>query len=629
MKKRHERAPKQSTPTKSKKKSPSNLEGSAAKTKRPSKKAGKKSSSEPKLPVITKPKLSTPEVIEILEDMASLLEITDANPFKIRAFTNAARELESLPADLVDMVNSGELLEVPGIGKGIFGHIAEMLETGTFAEFEELRAKIPPGLLEMLRIPGVGPKKVKLLHDKLGLGGIDDLEQAARNDLIAHVPGFGEKSQERILSGIERVRKYSKRHLLGAVLAEANAVYQAVAGDPDVRRSLLGGSLRRKRETVKDIDILVSAAEPEGIMDRFVALPSVATVTAKGPTKSSVVLKAGINVDLRVVSDAEFPFAALYFTGSKQHNTDMRSRAKKMGYKLNEYGLFKGEEPTKCADEADVFAKLGLDFIPPELRESMGEIDAAEKHALPKLVTEDDMQGLFHVHTTYSDGVGTLEAMARGAEKLGFGYLGVTDHSQTAVYAGGLSIEKVEEQAREIESLNRSLDGFRIFHGIESDILPDGSLDYPDDVLASFDFVLVSIHSVLNLSQDEMTRRVVHAIENPYTTMLGHPTGRVLLSREGYKLDVNAVLDACAANNVIVEINAHPSRLDLDWRHLRAAKEKGVRIAIGPDAHSVKGLEDFRYGVAVARKGWLTKADIINCLDADEVARLFASISRV
>lgn len=618
MKNRQKRAPQKKTPQASRNKT----------TKAPSKTAPKKDAAEPKRPAITKPKLSTPEVIEILEDTASLLELTDANPFKIRAFTNAARELESLPSDLPEMVNSGELLEIPGIGKGIFAHIVEMLETGTFSEYDALQAKIPPGLIEMLRIPGVGPKKVKLLHDKLGLQSIEDLERAAQDGVIAHLPGFGEKSQERIMSGIERIRKYSKRHLLGSVLDEANAIYDAVSKDPDVHRALLGGSLRRKRETVKDIDILASADNAEGIMDRFVALPGVASVTAKGPTKSSIVLNAGINVDLRVVTDDEFPFAALYFTGSKQHNTDMRGRAKKMGYKLNEYGLFKGEEPTQCADEADVFAKLGLDFIAPELRESMGEIDAAENHTLPKLITENDIKGLFHVHTTYSDGAATLEAMVRGASELGFGYLGVTDHSQTAVYAGGLNAAKVQEQSREIKSLNRSLDGFRIFHGIESDILADGSLDYPDEILATFDFVMASVHSIFNLSQSEMTKRVIRAIENPFTTMLGHPTGRVLLTREGYKIDVNAVLDACAANNVVVEINSHPNRLDLDWRHLRAAKDKGVRIAIGPDAHSVKGLADFRFGVAVARKGWLTSADVINCLDAQGVAKLFDSISR-
>jgi DNA polymerase (family 10) len=570
-----------------------------------------------------KPKLTTAEVIGSLEDMASLLEIVGANPFKIRAFTNAARELESLPAELPDMVVSGELLDVPGIGKSIFKHIEQMLETGTFTELEELRAKVPAGLLDMMRIPGMGPKKVKAFHEELGVQSIDDLETAAQEGLIAKLPGFGEKSQARILRGIERIRSYGKRHLLNTVMSEADVVYGEISKHPDVRRSMLGGSLRRARETVKDIDILVSAKRADAIMDAFTELPNVTAVVAKGPTKSSVVLKAGVNVDLRVVSDEEFPFAALYFTGSKQHNTDMRSRAKKMGYKLNEYGLFKDDQPTPCKDEAEVFARLGLDFIPPELRESMGEIEAAEKHELPELITEDDMRGLVHVHTDYSDGTASVEAMARGAQRLGMEYLGITDHSQTAVYAGGLTEAAVEEQAREVASVNASLEGFTVFRGIESDILPDGSLDYPDDVIASFDFVMIAIHSVFNLSEAEMTDRIVRAIEHPCSTMLAHPMGRVLLSREGYQVDLNAILDACAANNVIVEINSHPSRLDLDWRHLRNARDRGVKIAVGPDAHTVKAMEDFRYGIAVARKGWLSAGDVINTLSTDEIAALF------
>ncbi|MDH3214835.1 MAG: DNA polymerase/3'-5' exonuclease PolX [Candidatus Krumholzibacteria bacterium] len=578
-----------------------------------------------KPPSAKKPKASTQEIIDILEDMANLLEIVGANPFKIRAFGNAARELDSLPTDLPDMVASGDLLEVPGIGKGIYGHIQEILETGTFTEFEELRNKVPPGLLDMLKIPGMGPKKVKTLHDKLGISTIAELEQAAQDDLISHLPGFGQRSQERILSGIQRIRNYSKRHLLSIVTKEADTIYRDICKHSDVDRALIAGSLRRSRETVKDIDILVSAKRPDRIMNDFTALTSVDSVSAKGDTKSSVVLKSGINVDLRVVSDEEFPFASLYFTGSKQHNTDMRGRAKKLGYKLNEYGLYKNDHPTPCKNEEEVFRKLGLDFIPPELRESMGEIQAAENHTLPELVTQQDIRGLFHVHTTYSDGTGTINDMAQGAKKLGLQYLGVSDHSQTAVYAGGLSPAKVKEQAAEVAAITESLKGFTVFHGIESDILPDGSLDYEDDILAMFDFVIASVHSVFNLSEAEMTSRIIRAIENPYTTMLGHPTGRVLLTREGYKVYINGIIEACAAHDVIIEINSHPSRLDLDWRHLKSAREKGVRIAIGPDSHTVKGMEDFRFGVGVARKGWLTADDVINTYSADRIRQLFRS----
>ncbi|MEE9269494.1 MAG: DNA polymerase/3'-5' exonuclease PolX [Candidatus Krumholzibacteria bacterium] len=567
--------------------------------------------------------ISKTEIAAILDDMANLLELTDANVFKIRAFSNAARELENLPGDLAEMVASGDLLEVQGIGKGIFSHIEEILETGTFAEFEELRAKFPPGLLGMLRIPGVGPKKVKTLHEELGIKNVEELEFAARTDQIAGLPGFGEKSQEKILSGIERMRKYARRHLMSTAAEAATGILEIMSSHPDVQRSLLGGSLRRGKETVKDIDILVSAMKSDAIMETFTALPDVASVVAKGATKSSIVLESGINVDLRVVSDKEFPFAALYFTGGKEHNTDMRGRAKKLGYKLNEYGLFKDDKPTVCKDERAVFKKLGLDFIEPELRESMGEIAGAEHHTLPELVTDEDVRGDLHVHTSYSDGTATLEEMALGAKTLGLEYLGVADHSQSTVYAGGLSEARVREQATEIAKLNKSLGDFRVFHGIESDILPDGSLDYPDDVLQLFDYVIASVHGTTDMSEAKMTRRIIRAIKNPYTTILGHPTGRLLLEREGYDVNLTAVIEAAAEHGVMIEINADPSRLDLDWRYVRTARDRAVRLVIGTDSHSIGALEHYRYGIGVARKGWLTRADLVNTLGADEVMKLF------
>jgi DNA polymerase (family 10) len=421
------------------------------------------------------------------------------------------------------------------------------------------------------------------------------------------------------------MRKYSGRHLLSTATGAAAAIFDKVSTHPDVQRSLLGGSLRRKRETVKDIDILVSAKKSDSIMDLFTTLPGVTSVVAKGATKSSIVLDSGINVDLRVVSDKEFAFAALYFTGSKDHNTDMRGRAKKLGYKLNEYGLFKGEKSAPCKDEEAVFNKLGLDFIPPELRESMGEIARAETHTLPELVTDREIKGVLHVHTTWSDGAASIEEMAEGAKALGFEYLGIADHSQTAVYANGLSEARVREQAKEVAALNRSFDGFAVFHGIESDILPDGSLDYPEDVLELFEYVVASIHSAFTRSEAEMTRRIIKAIANPHTTILGHATGRLLLRREGYRVDLNAVIDAAAEHGVMIEINANPSRLDLDWRYVRSARDKGVQLVINTDSHSVRGLEHYVYGVGVARKGWLTSADLVNTLGADQVKKLFHS----
>jgi DNA polymerase (family 10) len=571
------------------------------------------------------PKTSLADIIVRLEQMADMLEIVGTNPFKIRAFFNAARALESLPGDLEEMIESGKLLDIPGIGKGLFKHIKQTLETGTFDEFEELRESVPSGLLEIMRVSGMGPKKVKAVYEKLEVTNVIELEKAANEDRISGLPGFGKKTQENILRGIRNLRKYGDRYYLNVALKEGRALFAEVAAHPDVQRSHLGGSLRRVKETIKDIDILVSADKSDAIMDMFTSLPLVEKVVVKGHTKSSIMLKTGINADLRVVNDAEFPFAQHYFTGSKQHNTEMRGRAKKMGYKLNEYGLFKGEEPTPCKDEHELFTRLGLDYIEPELREAWGEIDAAENHTLPTLVAEGDIKGLFHVHTDYSDGTASVEEMAQAAQAMGFEYLGITDHSKSAGYAGGLTPARVKKQAEEIAALNESMKGFRIFHGIESDILAKGTLDYPDDILAQFDFIIASIHGIFTLSERAMTQRIIKAIENPYTTMLGHPTGRLLLARDGYKLDLNAIIDACADSNVAIEINSHPHRLDLDWRHTRIAKERGVKIAVCPDAHTVRGMEDFRYGVGVARKGWLEKKDLLNTYTTNEIETYFRS----
>jgi len=577
---------------------------------------------------IRKSPITKSEVVVTLENMGRIMEITGANPFKIRAFFNAARELEAISGDLEQMVDSGELLDVQGIGKSIFGYIKEMVERGTFDEFENLKKDVPPGLLQVMRIPGMGPKKVKAVYEELDVKSVDDLEKVARAGRIAELEGFGEKSQEKILKGIDSYRRYSKRHLLSTGKKAAESLFEAVSSHPDVQRSLLGGSIRRHKETIKDIDILVSAKKSDAIMDLFTTFPEVDSVIAHGETKSSVMLKSGINADLRVVSDKEFPFAALYFTGSKSHNTDMRGRAKKRGFKLNEYGLFRDEEPTPCKDEAAVFKKLGLDYIPPELRESMGEIEAAEHHSLPDLITEEDVRGILHVHTTYSDGGASIEEMATGARQLGFEYLGISDHSKSAGYAGGLPVAKVKAQAKEIAALNKSMKGFRIFHGIESDILADGSLDYDDDTLGTFDFVVASVHSIFNLSEPEMTKRMIKAIENPHTTIIGHPTGRLLLQREAYPMNLNSVIEACAEHGVAIEINAHPSRLDIDWRFARVAKYKGVKILIGPDAHSVKGIAYYTYGVGTARKGWLTADDVINTYDTKQMEAFLSARGR-
>ncbi len=569
------------------------------------------------------------DVARALDEVSEMLEITGGDSFRIRAYFNAARAIEDLSGDLNQLVESGELLKSRGIGKSMFAKIKSLLETGSFEEREELRSKVPPGVLEMLKVSGLGPKKAKIIHEKLGVKSLEELEQAARNGWLAELPGFGEKTQTNILAGIARYRKYSQRFLFTQAWDEASAILKVVRAVPGVTHSFIGGSLRRCRETIGDLDILATTTSEDATvaaMDTFASMPKVATMIGRGPTKTSVILNSGIHVDLRVISDDGFAAAAHYFTGSKAHNTEVRAIAKKQGYKLNEYGLYRldTDEAVPLATEEALFEALGMDFIPPELRENMGEIEAAEAHALPKLIEAKDIRGTFHCHTTYSDGHSTLGKMALAAKELGLEYLGIADHSQTAVYAGGLKIEDVKKQRDEIDTLNKTLAPFVIFAGIESDILQDGALDYPDDVLASFDYVVASVHGQFTGSEAQMTERIVTAVSNPFTTMLGHPTGRVLLSRDGYPLNLVAVFEACVKHDTWIEINAHPYRLDLDWRHVKLAKEMGVRFVINPDAHSTKEIAYYTYGVNVARKGWLTRDDVLNTRSIGEVRKLLA-----
>jgi DNA polymerase (family 10) len=570
------------------------------------------------------------DVARALDEVAAMLEITGDNPFRIRAFFNAARAVDDLSEDINKLVASGELIEVRGIGKSMVANIKSMLETGTFEEREQLRKKVPPGILEMLHVSGLGPKKAKLIYDKLGIKSIEELEQAGRNGWLAELPGFGEKTQTNILSGIARYRKYSQRFLFSQAWNEASAVLEVVRGVKGVTRSFIGGSLRRCKETIGDLDILATAADAGPVMDAFTSMPKVATIIGKGPTKSSVILSSGIHVDLRVVPDDGFAAAAHYFTGSKEHNTEVRAIAKKKGYKLNEYGLYKSDTDVAIplTTEESLFEVLGLDFIPPEIRENTGEIEAAAAHALPKLIEPDDIRGTFHCHTNYSDGRSTLREMAEAAKELGLEYLGIADHSQTAVYAGGMKPEDVKKQRSEIEEINQEMAPFVLFAGVESDILQSGELDYTDDVLASFDYVVASVHGQFTGTEAQMTDRIVAAVSNPFTTMLGHPTGRVLLSREGYPVNLMAVVAACVKHDTWIEINAHPYRLDLDWRHVRTAKEMGVKFVINPDAHNTKEIAYYKYGVNVARKGWLTKDDVMNTRSLAAIRKLIAKRSR-
>lgn len=556
-------------------------------------------------------------VAEILEEIGTLLELKGENPFKSRAYYNAARTIQTLQEDIVELARSGRLAEIKGIGEALQQKITELITTGQLQYYAELKSSFPPGLIEMLRIPGVGPKKVKVLWEKLGITTIGELEYACKENRLVKLEGLGEKSQEKILKGIEYIKRHQGLHLANTARREAESLLEPLQKQPAIKRLSLAGSLRRRKEIAKDIDIVASSQNPSAVMNHFTNLPQVESVVAQGETKSSVVLKSGINADLRVVTDREFPYALHHFTGSKEHNTAMRARAKEMGMKMNEYGLFRGEELVPCEDEKEIFAALGLAYIPPELREDYGEIEAAEKRALPRLVEEGEIQGVLHVHSTWSDGSNSLEEMIQAAVDLGFKYIGISDHSKSAFYAHGLTETDLQHQHEEIDRLQKKFSQIRIFKGIESDILPDGSLDYDREVLQSFDFVIGSVHSRFNLTEDEMTERVIRAIENPFTTVLGHPTGRLLLARESYPLNVHKILDAAADNGVAIEINANPHRLDLDWRFGKYAAERGVILSINPDAHNIEGLADVTYGVGIARKSWLGPDQILNTRDAD------------
>jgi DNA polymerase (family 10) len=576
------------------------------------------------------------EVAQILEQIGTLLELKGENPFKCRAYHNASRIVGALTTDINSLVQSGELKNIKGIGEGLADKISELTQTGKLKYYEDLKRSLPEGLVQMLRIQGLGPKRIKVLYDQLGIKTVDQLKEACEKHRLAEIDGFGEKTEENILKGIELLRKHVDKHLYPEAKEAAERVHAVIRKQKGVLRSEVAGSLRRKKEVIGDIDILVSAKRSISprLMEVFTSHPDVAEILAQGETKSSVVLKSGINCDLRVVDDSEYPFALAYFTGSKEHNIEMRSLAKKFGWSLNEYGFSelgaeekrgKAKRIVRCKDEEDIFNALGLSFIPPELRENMGEIEAAAKGKIPKLLEEREINGTFHCHSTYSDGSNTIEQMAKAARDLGWEYLGIADHSKSAAYAGGLTEAKVKEQSREIDELNKKSKDFRIFKGSEVDILPDGTLDYSDKVLASFDYVVVSVHSKFKMTEAEMTKRITNALKNKYVTMLGHPTGRLLLSREAYPVDMIKVIDAAAEYGKIIEINSHPLRLDLDWRLCKYAKEKGVLIALNPDAHNTDGLKDVLYGVGIARKGWLEKKNVINAWTLTQVAERLRS----
>lgn len=560
------------------------------------------------------------EVAAILNEISTLLELKGENPFKSRAYAAGARAVEGLEEDLLSVIKENRLKEIKGIGEGLAQKITELVLTGHLPYYDELKKELPPGLQEMLRIPGLGPKKIKQLHDQLGISSIGELEYACNENRLLELPGFGKKSQDKVMQGIGFLRKYQNQFLYSTAREVAESIFAILSRMKQVSRASIAGSLRRRKELVKDIDIVVSTSDSAAVMERFTTLPQAESIIAKGDTKSSIITAAGIQVDVRTVSDREFPYALHHFTGSKEHNIAMRGRAIQMGMKMNEYGLFIGDRLIACKTEEEIFNALKLDYIPPELREDRGEIAAAEHYRLPHLIGEQDIHGTFHAHTNHSDGTCSLMELAREAQRLGYSYLGIAEHSQSARYARGLTGDGLRELFKEIAAANRQLKGFRLLKGTEVDILPDGTLDYPDELLFLCDFVIASVHSHFTLSEADMTARIIRALSNPLVTMLGHPTGRLLLSREPYAVNMLRVIDAAAAADVVIEINAHPFRLDLDWRLCQYAKTKGVKMAINPDAHNAAGLRDVSFGVNVARKGWLEPDDVLNTMSVEHLA---------
>jgi len=565
------------------------------------------------------------EIAQVLEEIAESLEIKGENPFKIRAYHNGARIVEGMSQDIADYVEKDALRQIKGIGIGLAEKITELVKTGKCKYHHELKKSLPAGILDLLGIPGLGPKRAKVLYEKLKIKSVAELESACHQNRLLTLEGFGEKSQSKILEAIKHHKKTEGYFLISQAVDESEKFKKFLKKSKEIIRIEVAGSLRRHKEIVHDIDILISTKKSKPIHEAFTHYPLVDQVLAKGETKSSVILKSGIQVDLRTVTDQEFPYALYYFTGSKEHNVATRTLAKRMGLKISEYGIFKGKRLIPCKDEADIFKVLGLHDIPPELRENSGEIEAAKKGDLPKLIETKDIKGIFHVHSTYSDGVAPLEDMIRRAEELGYEYVGISDHSKTAVYANGLSEERVKKQHKELDQLQRKYKKIRIFRGTESDILADGSLDYSNKVLDSFDFVIGSIHSRFNMSEKEMTKRISRAMEHPCMTIWGHPTGRLLLGRAGYAIDYDAIFQTAKKHGVTIEINANPHRLDLDWRVCQRPKALGIKLSINPDAHSLDGLSDVVFGVGIARKGWLEKRDVLNTMSAAEMEKFLES----
>ncbi len=569
-------------------------------------------------------------IANILYETADLLEIDAQDSFRIRSYRNAAQAIENLTEQIKDIISEPKkVLAISGIGKGMLVNLQELFQDGSLSVQAELLKKYHPSMLQLLKIQGLGPKTIALIWSAYQVSDVDGVEKLAREGKIRILPRMGEKHEQKLLKAIEDYRRISGRFLIDAAEAEANKLTEHLAQFPGIDRITPAGSLRRGRDTVGDLDILVtgtaccSETERANAVQYVAKYPPLMDVIARGDNKISFRLRSGMQVDVRLLPPESFGAAMQYFTGSKAHNVALRQRALKMGYTLNEYSLadVKTEKPVAGKTEEEIYAKLKLDYIPPELRENLGEIDAAEKHALPALITLNDLQGDVHMHTVETDGKNTIEEMAEAAKARDYKYMAITDHSKNLAFANGLDDKRAVAHIQRIRNANEKIDSLTIFAGIEVDILPDGDLDLSDEVLAQMDVVIASVHSVFNQEPAKMTDRLLKAIENPHTSIIGHPTGRLQLRRDAYHFDMDAVLTAAARHKVAMELNSYPDRLDLNDVHLRQAKQRGVKIVINTDSHHTSHLDKIRYGILQARRAWLTKDDVLNTLPAEKFAR--------
>ena len=563
------------------------------------------------------------DIAAVFEEIADLLELQNANPFRVRAYRNAARVVGELRFDVAARLAEGrELPKLPGIGEDLAGKMREIAARGTCALLERLRSKLPPGITDLLRIPGLGPKRVQALHGELGIGTLAELQRAARDGRLRTLTGFGERTERRVLDSVSAHLSKSRRFKLAIAAQYAEPYAEYLRKSPAAAAVVIAGSYRRARETVGDLDFLATATQTERVIERFTAYSEVREIFASGGTKASVRLACGIQADLRVVPPESFGAALHYFTGSKSHNIAVRKLAQESGLKINEYGVFRGAKRVAGETEESVYATVGLPWIACELREDQGEIEAARRGVLPRLVELGDLRGDLHAHTRATDGRNTLREMAFAAKARGLQYLAITEHSQRETMARGLNAVRLAKQIDEIDRLNAELQGITLLKGIEVDVLEDGTLDLPDSILARLELVVAAVHSRFNLPRARQTERILRALENPLVRMLAHPSGRLIDERDPYDVDMQAVIRKARGRNVCLELNAHPDRLDLTDVHCRMAKDEGVLVSINSDAHAVEGFDVLVHGVGQARRGWLEKVDVLNTRPLSEVRRL-------